>query len=109
MIRKIVDFMNWLTDMDWGWWPVIRLRPSKENYIDSKLVLMITPIFGSTAGLIVAFFGFNILTPEIVILSVVGTWPVFFIAYRFTFALAWNERADVLRNATSVRPISNAE
>lgn len=107
-MKNIVDFMNWLTDMDWGWWPVLRLRPSKEKYIDSKLVLKITPIFGTAAGLIVAFFGYRILTPEIVILSVVGTWPVFFFAYRFTFALAWNARAEVLRNSTGVQPISNA-
>lgn len=80
-MKIIVDFMNWLTDTDWGWWPVLRLRPNKENCIDSKLVLKITPIFGTAAGLVVAFFGYKSLTPEIVILSVFGTWPVFFFVY----------------------------
>ncbi len=51
-MRKFEDIMNWLTDLDWGWWPVLSMRPQKDDDIDNRVLLKISPIFGSVAGLI---------------------------------------------------------
>ena len=60
--------MNGLTDMDWGWWPVVSLRPPKDKDIDN---------FSGTALVLYLLFG------------VIG----FFILYKCMFAYFWNRRA----------------
>ena len=41
-MRKLEDFLNSLTDMDSGWWPVLFLRPPKDKEIDNRLLLRLT-------------------------------------------------------------------
>jgi len=86
--------MNWLTDMDWGWWPLVKYRPNKNEYIDNKVTLKITPFFGSVSAIIILILinEFNNIT--LTLSAFVIGWVVFFIIYRLTFAVAWNIRAD---------------
>ena len=100
-MNKLVDFMNRLTDMDGGWWPLLKLRPAKDEYIDNLVVLKTTPFFGTVIGLsfIIISSEYNNLI-QILIKLALG-WLMFFIAQRLTFALAWNIRADKLKAATT--------
>ncbi len=102
-MEHLEDFMNWVTDMDWGWWPVVALRPAKDADIDNKVLLKISPVFGPFAGIL----GFIILVMRgmvffslirLVAYMVVGT-AIFFVVYKFTFAYFWNRRARRLRSA----------
>jgi hypothetical protein len=101
-MRQIEDFMNSLTDMDWGWWPVVSMRPPKDRDIDVRVLAKISPIFGSTMGLLAFLLlviqrtvTFNITGLFVyVVLGVVA----FFILYKFTFAYFWNCRARRLRS-----------
>jgi len=45
-------FMNRLTDADWGWWPVVFLRPPQDRDIDTLVLLKITCVFGVGAAAI---------------------------------------------------------
>jgi len=106
VMEQIEHFMNWMTDMDWGWWPVVRLRPQKERDIDNKVLLQISPIYGTPAGLLL-FFLFSghprtIFTLIILPLAVLVGWGLFFITYKSTFAYFWNRRASRLRSAPAV-------
>ena len=93
--------MNRLTDMDGGWWPLLKWRPAKDEYIDNLLVLKTTPFFGTLIGLsfIITSSEYNDLT-QILIKLALG-WLLFFIAQRATFALAWNIRADKLKKTVT--------
>ena len=52
MIDHIENFMNQLTDMDWGWWPVLFLRPAKDKVIDNIILLKLSMVFGSSIGIL---------------------------------------------------------
>ena len=94
--------MNWLTDMDWGWWPVISFRPPKERDIDNRVLFKISPVFGGVAGLIlllcVAFSHFTSITAWKAALFYLAGCIAFFLSYKFTFAYFWNRRARRLRS-----------
>jgi hypothetical protein len=101
-MRLIEDFMNWLTDMDWGWWPVVSLRPPKDEDIDNRVLFKISPIFGSMAGLLFLFIrivdGSERFTFTSVIAYLLFGCALFFILYKFTFAYFWNRRARRMRS-----------
>ena len=88
--------MNWLTDMDWGWWPILSARPPKDRPINTAVLLKITPIFGTAAGLALAAIEQHLNSPIRVAADVLVGWLGFFVLYRCTFALAWNSRAKRL-------------
>ena len=89
--------MNRLTDMDGGWWPLLNLRPPKDEYIDNIVVLKTTPFFGTLIGGSFVFVSgeYNDLIQILVNLAI--GWLLFFATQRVTFALAWNIRADKLK------------
>jgi hypothetical protein len=100
-MRRIEDFMNWMTDFDWGWWPALSLRPPKDRDIDNRVLFKISPIFGSIAGLLFLIMrivdGTARFTFTEVIVSLLFGCLLFFILYKFTFAYFWNRRARRLR------------
>jgi hypothetical protein len=96
-MKALIDFMNWLTDMDWGWWPLLSARPSKEKPIDSIVLAKITPFFGTLTGLLIAVIANHFTSLRRVLVDVGLAWVLFFIGYRLTFAIAWNSRARLLR------------
>jgi hypothetical protein len=108
-MRRIEYFMNWLTDMDWGWEPYLSLRPPKDRDIDNRIILKLARFFGCGPALIV-FLGaaFEHIRPftvlHVAILLLLGCALVllcfvgFFVIYKFTFAYFWNCRARRLRS-----------
>ena len=101
-MRQLEDFMNGLTDMDWGWWPVVSLRPPKDKDIDNKVLFQISLVFGSVLGLILFFLReVRHRTPfsatSLVLYLLLGV-IAFFIFYKVTFACFWNRRARRLRS-----------
>ncbi len=99
--RSLEDFMNRLTDQDWGWWPFVFLRPPKDKAMDNVLLVKMSFSFGSMLGLaylVIWFVAFHQLTLLSVALCFAGGWIVFFLGYKFTFACFWNRRARRLRD-----------
>jgi hypothetical protein len=92
--------MNQLTDMDWGWWPFLSLRPPKNQKIDNLLLLKMALFYGSLMGLVVWLvcivrstrIGLNH-----AIYFLLGSWVIFFVGYKLSFAIMWNRRANRLR------------
>ncbi len=97
-MKNVEEILNSLTDKDWGWWPVIHLRPPKDKDIDNSVLLKLTPVFGSFAAILL-----TLIDPPITIRSfifyLVVSWVGFFLLYKYTFALAWNQRAKRLRES----------
>jgi hypothetical protein len=100
MIDQIENFMNQLTDMDWGWWPVLFLRPAKDRDIDNVILLKLSMVFGSSIGilfLLTVFLTSGVMTWGIFLFCILLGWLLFFVVYKITFAYFWNRRAGRLR------------
>jgi hypothetical protein len=99
-MHGLENFMNRLTDADWGGWPVVFLRPPKDRDIDTAVLLRMTCVFGIGAGLLAIAFMFSNgipLNPVRVLLTLLVGCVGFFFVYRVTFAHFWNRRAKRLR------------
>ena len=96
-MNKLVDVLNWLSDQDWEWWPLVGLRPPKDEDISNLLVLRLTPFFGTLSGLAIAGVAGHLRSPPHLLLDLVIGWVAFFVLYRASFAPAWNARARSLR------------
>lgn len=93
-------WMNRLTDMDWGWWPFLGLRPPRTAKMTTGVVTKISVYFGSLYGLV--FYVALVLPREGWVLTAVVQYqammiPGFFLLYRPTFAYSWNLRASRLQ------------
>jgi hypothetical protein len=106
-MEGLEQFLNRLTDQDWGWWPFVSLRPKRDEKMTTDYVAKIALVYGSIGG-----FVFSVVV--ILLGSLYGGPPpfhdavwmvviftalliVFFIpGYRLTFAVAWNRRAERL-------------
>lgn len=89
------QFMNELSDQDWGWWPFLRLRPAKSERITlGRLVRMAVAygaVYGTLCGAFFAILG-RITFPSILPVAIAFV-PIFFVAYGLTFVPMWNRRA----------------
>ena len=51
VVGRIESAINWLTDIDWMWWPLLSLRPKRTDRCKGsrlkKTGLAIIPFFGS--------------------------------------------------------------
>lgn len=108
-MRSIINFMNWLNDMDWGWWPFLRLRPGKDGFISNAVALKLTPFFGTCSGVLIWLLsGANLALMSMGIALILG-WVLFFMVFRLTFGAAWNYRARTLRGSAEKSASLDAE
>lgn len=91
--------LNDLSDKDWGWWPLLSIRPKKDERMTSGLLLKLTAVVGSCSGAwaaTVIHLRHNDVSLRATMLIVMLSWLFFYLTYRFTFARAWNARAAEL-------------
>ncbi len=107
-MRRLEDFVNRLSDADWGWWPLLRLRPPQHIEMDNLMLLRLSGFAGSVLGLTVVYplsrnFDF---TPDLfaVLLCMVAGWLLFFILYKYGSAYFWNRRARRLQSEQQGKP-----
>ena len=101
MLDKVENFMNMLTDIDSGWWPVLFLRPAKNKNIDNTILVKLSLVFGPILGLGLWFSSFantGIINFGNALLFVLTACLLFFVLYKVTFAYFWNRRARRLRS-----------
>ena len=100
MKEKIVEFVNHQTDIDRYWFPILFLRPKRNEKMTNKLVAILAVFYGGTGGISLFILlrimglmsGFQALL-VLTVAFVVG----FFIVFRLIVAVCWNYRADLLR------------
>ena len=100
MMDTIEKLMNNLTDKDWGWWPVLFLRPTKDVDIDNVILFKLSLVFGSIIGvflLLMVFLKTGVITFSTSLFSIASGWLLFFVVYKVTFVYFWNRRARRLR------------
>lgn len=105
MIERL---LNRLTDLDWGWWPVLRLRPQRHESMTTARVALMSAIFCPVYGGAVLAFLIGVgwsplggILPTFLLVTL-ESMIAFFVVYRLTFAAAWNLRAERLRKAKAI-------
>jgi hypothetical protein len=98
MIDNIESFMNQLSDMDWGWWPFLFLRPDKTEDMTTLLVAKMSLYYGLPIGVVLALLFWEWWSIPFMIIF-------FFVFYRITFAATWNRRAQRLRNHANMEVV----
>src|ERR1051326_4510674 len=100
-MQSLENFLNSLNDQDWGWWPLVCLRPQKHRNLDARTVLRLTAFFGPLSGAFAFVSDRPFSVGELTLLNLAAhvflACVVFFLLYKFTFALAWNRRARRFR------------
>ena len=97
---RFEELMNSLTDHDWGWRPFLFLRPRKDQDMDNAVLLKMACCFGPAAGMLVLLLRFLFHRPITLsgtLIVLLGCSILFFVGYKFTFAVFWNRRARRLR------------
>jgi len=92
-MKPIIDSLNWLSDQDWNWWPLLKLRPSQHDRITDRVVLKLTAFFGTLSGLAIVAIARHYSSAEHVLIDMAIGWAAFYAIYRVTFVPAWNVRA----------------
>ena len=99
-MEKFINYANALTDMDKTWFPILFLRPEKDEKMTNSLVGILALYYGLTGSislyLLLKYAGILSGVLPLVIMSfvlVVGA----FVGYRAIFAFSWNSRAETLK------------
>ncbi len=100
-MQFLEDLFNSIADIDWTWWPLLSLRPAKDQKIHNLPVLKLTAFFGTFTG--GCLFGIGLILNKIYfspwnLLYLVAVFSALFFAYgKFVLAYFWNRRADRLK------------
>ena len=96
---------NWMTDMDWGWWPFLHLRPPKDERLSTLRVVKMALHYGPAVGLIALAIIYvrarSMVSATFAGAVLLSSLVVFFVGFRVTFAYFWNRRAERLRATPS--------
>lgn len=102
-MQWLEDKINWLTDMDWQWFPYLSMRPEKHEKMTSISLLGLTALYSPFIVLVSALiliFDMRIyiagmplfLSTALVVFILQAIF--FFLSMRLIVATAWNSRAN---------------
>lgn len=98
--HRFDDRVNALSDLDWAWWPLLALRPRRDEALSEARLFVIALVFGGLCAafsvvLLYLLFGDPL---RLAVASVAAlTFALFYIAARLTLFRCWNRRAARLR------------
>lgn len=96
------EWANGVSDAEEEWWPFQFLRPDEQERMSSIAVLWLSILSTVPAALVASLLGYargDRPTGVDLALVTLAASGVFFVAYRLTFAAAWNRRAARLTRA----------
>jgi hypothetical protein len=99
LLEGLERFVNFVSDRDSEWGPLLFLRPERDERMTSARVALLSILYGVVAG--VAVNAVVRLTGERAeslhpLFFPASVTLAFFVVYRFTFAFGWNRRAERL-------------
>ncbi len=94
-MNTLENFFNWLLDIDWMWFPFLKMRPKQTKEMTTKYVLKNTLAFGLIyylpIGLILLALGVFDVYEFVYFIILVHL--LYFFLYKFLAAFSWNRRA----------------
>jgi hypothetical protein len=98
--HRFEDRVNALSDQDWAWWPLLALRPRREQSLSEARLFAIALLFGglcAAAGVILLWLLFGPPLPLAAVSVAAVTFVLFYVTARWTLFRSWNRRAARLR------------
>ncbi|HSX59191.1 MAG TPA: hypothetical protein VLF18_03225 [Tahibacter sp.] len=98
--HRFEDRVNALSDLDWAWWPLLALRPRRDEPLSEARLFVIALVFGSVCAgfsilLMYLLFGEPLWLASASIAAL--TFVTFYALARLTLFRCWNRRAARLR------------
>ena len=89
------EILNEMSDVEWVWWPFTYLRPAKHALMRTRLVAMLSILYGVPLGMLgnVMLAAAETELAKLPFLFPLGLTAFLFVFHRLTFARAWNRRA----------------
>lgn len=94
------DRVNALSDQDWAWWPLLSLRPRRDEALSQARLLLIALVFGGACAAASALLYWLLFDPPLLLAAVsiaAVTLALFYAAAYLTLYRSWNHRAQTLR------------
>ena len=104
--HRFEDRINALSDQDWAWWPLLALRPPREQPLSEARLLLIALLFGglcAAAGVLLLWLLIGPPLPLAVVTVAALTFVLFYLTARLTLFRCWNRRALRLQRANARR------
>ncbi|ODV16114.1 MAG: hypothetical protein BGP24_17175 [Lysobacterales bacterium 69-70] len=104
--HRFDDRINALSDQDWAWWPLLALRPRREQPLSEARLFLIALLFGGlcaavSVALVWLLFGSPL--PLAIVTVAALTFALFYLTARLTLFRSWNRRALRLQRANAQR------
>lgn len=100
MATRWHDRVNALSDQDWAWWPLLSLRPQRDQALSQARLLVITLIFGGACAVASALLYWLLFDPPLLLAAAsiaAVTLALFYVAAYLSLYRSWNHRAGQLR------------
>jgi hypothetical protein len=100
--HRFEDRINALSDQDWAWWPLLALRPRRDEALSEARLFAIALVFGglcSVFAIVLLYLLFGEPLPIAVASVAALTFSLFYVTARLTLFRCWNRRAARLRGA----------
>jgi len=94
--HHLEDRINALSDQDWAWWPLLSLRPRRDEPLSEARLFLIAIVFGglcAAASVVLLWLLFGPPLPLAAAAIAAVTFVLFYVAARFTLFRSWNRRA----------------
>ncbi len=94
--HRFEDRINALSDQDWAWWPLLSLRPRRDEALSEMRLFVIAIVFGGLCAaaavvLLWLLFGPPLWLAAASIAAI--TFALFYVVARLTLFRSWNRRA----------------
>ncbi|WP_313919108.1 hypothetical protein [Tahibacter sp.] len=103
-VHRLEDRINALSDQDWAWWPLLSLRPPRDETLSEARLFLIAILFGgvcATAAVALLWLLFGPPLPLAAASIAAVTFALFYLAARLTLFRSWNRRAARLGAAAA--------
>lgn len=100
--HRFEDRINALSDQDWAWWPLLLLRPPREEALSEARLFLIAILFGglcAAAAVALLWLLFGPPLPLAAASTAAVTFALFYLVARLTLFRSWNRRAARLSAA----------
>ncbi len=94
--HRFEDRINALSDQDWAWWPLLSLRPPRDEALSEARLFLIAILFGglcAAAAVALLWLLFGPPLPLAAASIAAVTFALFYLAARLTLFRSWNRRA----------------
>ncbi|WP_257386891.1 hypothetical protein [Tahibacter caeni] len=102
--HRFEDRINALSDQDWAWWPLLALRPPREQPLSEARLFLIALLFGglcAAVGVALLWLLFGPPLPLAAVSVAALTFLLFYLTARATLFRCWNRRALRLQRANA--------